>query len=209
MGLSRVFGCFKDPDAQTSKKKKKKQQKQEQPRNQSPREVKERPNIVVPIPALEDKNHPTTRIETSSDLTHHTPEDLSGIDNVLPVLVATTAAGDYYEPEPWSMGSVARRTSHLTNRRSPSATSLAEKIFNIEFQAQQQGVIAREVPKEVRDYWAPLGTGIRVTDLLRLPTVDIKQFRSNGSGVAEGDEAEEVVVEPYIVPNRLGGPRLR
>jgi hypothetical protein len=74
MGLSRVFGCFKDPDAQTSKKKKKKQQqKQEQPRNQSPREVKERPNRVVPIPAPEDKNHPTTRIETSSDLPHHTP----------------------------------------------------------------------------------------------------------------------------------------
>lgn len=66
------------------------------------------------------------------------------------------------------MGSVARRTSHLTNRESPSATSLAEKIFNIEFQAQQQGVIAREVPKEVRDYWAPLGTGIRATDLLLL-----------------------------------------
>lgn len=200
MGLSRVLGCFTDSDAQTLKKQPQKRA-QKQSRN-PPQEGTERPNRVASVPALKDKNHPTSMIGMSSGLARHVPEDSRGTHNTHPVLVATTSAGYNYEPEPWSMGAVARRTSQLPNQKSPLETSPKEKVSNLEFQAPQHEVVSGRVPKEVHDHWAPLGTGIRAANLLGLPTVDIKQFRATGSGVAEGDEAERVIVEPYIVPAR-------
>jgi hypothetical protein len=199
MGLSRVLGCFTDSDAQTLTMKKRRKRAQERPRNRPPREGAERPNRVAPIPALGDKTRPTSMVGMSSGLARHVLEDSGGADHARPGPVATTAAG--YDDERWSMGAVARRISQLPNQKSPPETSHKEKSSNLEFQDPQL-VWPGRVPKEVHDHWAPLGTGIRAAHLFDLPTVDIQQFRAAGSGVAEADEAEGVIVEPYIVPTR-------
>jgi hypothetical protein len=219
MGLSRALGCFRDSDASTSKRRKK---------QINPQSKQERANRIVPDSILKDKNNPTPTIGTRSYLlppapdsrgtkpphtgnriqeTKRGPSDTTnktapgnsprGTDSSQ-VPVERTVLGDDYEPEPWSMGAVRRRTSMLSERKSPVVTSTEEKIPNGECQSYQQSAFSQDVYA----YWMSKGSPVRAIDLLGLPPVDVKQLRAKGSGVAQGDEAEGVIVEEYTGPIR-------
>lgn len=214
MGLSQALGCFRNSDRSTSKRKKQIDQ---------PQDKQGRPNRIVPSSKFKDKNIPTTAIGTRSglpapvtgdsggkrpghaenqiherrggpsDATNKAAlEDFQGADSSQ-VLVAATVVGDDYEPEPWSVGAVRRRTSMLPERKSLVVASTEEKILNGEFKSHQQPGLS----PDVHEYWMSKGGPVRAIDLLGLPSVDIKQLRAKGSGVAQGDEAEEVIVEEY------------
>lgn len=196
MGLSQIFGCFR-PDAAPSKRNKKRDVK-DQVTDQPPRKWNktEARNKEVAIQKTKDHMSSTSRSEAESRLQYYSPRDPSDTHR----LPATLSAGeqDNYTPEPWSMGSVARLTSQILDKRGPAVLSTKETVFSPEPKPQQHESQARAPPKDAHDYWSPFGTGVRATDLLGLPKIDIKQLRAQCSDVKEGDEAEGVRVEPYI-----------
>jgi hypothetical protein len=172
MGFSRVFGCFKGPDDQRSRRK-----RQGQTQRQAGSQP-HRPNRVAPALAPKNNNHSTVKA---------------------PVGAGGTAAGEDYEPEPWSMGAIARRTSQLPARNSLPTSPV--ETFKGDFQCQE----GQAVPKDVHGYWTPVATGIRAADLFDLPRVNIEQLRANRSGGEEGYQAGVVGVKQYVVLNQSGG----
>jgi hypothetical protein len=99
MVLLRVFGCFKDPDARASLK-----QKKAGKRTQNRGEI---PNRAVSVARANDQagieiwsSPPQTFVPVIAE-----PPDVN-----IPLVV------EDYEPEPWSIGAIARRTSQLESQ---------------------------------------------------------------------------------------------
>jgi hypothetical protein len=134
MVLSRVFGCFKDPDAQASRKQKK--------AGKPTQDRGEIPNRVVSVARANDQGGIEMRSPPPQTFVPaiEKPPDVN-----IPLVV------EDHEPEPWSMGAIARRTSQLESQLVQAISQAKKDRAEIERPAKEHvGKALRDLGEHTR-----------------------------------------------------------
>jgi hypothetical protein len=177
MVLSRVFGCFKDPDARASRKQKKAGKRTQdsgeipnrvvsaartnhqggmETRNLPPQTIApviEEPQTFVPaveepqifVPTIEE---PQTFAPAREEPQPFAPAVEEPPDIDIPLVV------EDQEPEPWSVGAIARRTSQLEPQL---IQAISQANRGRERAERMEWIRAEYADKALGDRWAQLG----------------------------------------------------
>jgi hypothetical protein len=158
MGVSRLFGCFQDPEARASRKKRKLAKGTQDESNG--------PGRVIPVEAANNQTK-----TTASSIPHPIPVPAAVVAAVENEDAPPRATEDDDEPEPWTMGAVARRLSQLQpqldqarKNREADQQPVREQEFALmqQLAAHGNGYVPRSAS------WVE-ETGIRAGDLYHLP----------------------------------------
>lgn len=175
MGLSRMFGCFRDPESRASQKKRKSEIRVQ--------ETGERQSHVgsSAIPASQNAirmgslpHQPMAPAVERAEPPKSTPE---------PAPTPAPVMQRQHTPERWSMGAVARRTSQVeeqlaqmkiqaTQERDAQNKAIRD-LQTEENNARMRTYLSSDMGYLPRDSWGE-GPGIRAADLLRLPVKGVK-----------------------------------
>lgn len=165
MGLSRAFGCFKDPEARALKKQMK--------AGNRTRNEEAQPNRVIAAAGRSGQaGIPMRNLPAQSPL----PTTMAMRNDESPPL-----ALEYYEPEPWSMGAVIRRTALIQAELAKAANERkqAEEELDVKnSQARSQAIVEEDVempPGTITEEneekeTGTGGGGVRATMMFGLPT---------------------------------------
>lgn len=191
MGLSRVFGCFSDPEARSSQQERKKQKrlgKKAQAGQKEPVEV---------VPATAGNNQGETELRNTPPKTS-APAPLASVE-------------DDYEPHPHSMGAVARRLSQLQPQLAQAKSEVVREREEAERHRRQSDLeILREAAAGGVSYVPGTdGPGIRAAQLLGLPTANKNgalNVRAMTKDEMEEEERRKKEEEDLAAMRRRGYP---
>jgi hypothetical protein len=171
MGLSRAFGCFKDPEARTRKKQKKAGKRTHYEEAQ--------PNRVVASAGIEMRSlpvqSPLPAAITVQNCEPPPPELLPSEPSLSEP--APSAPGIDDELEPWSVGAVIRRTSLLIEMANQRKQAEEEAKANYQATVEEEEGEIPSTPDMTSSWDRVEGEGggiVRATTMFGLPTVNME-----------------------------------